>query len=131
MKKLFLLLITISSFAFSGASLGCSLVMVTVYTGGYGDVKMNIPTLNGGFSGREGNFGWEAKLGVGLTEGSDDDNDGDEWTIEIDRFIQLKGKYFFQKIFMVHLYTQMLQLNLSFGYLCKMMIAILAFILDI
>ncbi len=49
MKKLFLLLITISSFAFTGVSVGSSMMMATLDTG-YGDVKMNIPTLNGAFS---------------------------------------------------------------------------------
>jgi len=37
---------------------------------------MNIPTLNGAFSGREGSFGWEAKLGLGLSKADDTDNDG-------------------------------------------------------
>lgn len=98
MKKLFLLLITISSFAFTGVSVGSSMMMATLDTG-YGDVKMNIPTLNGAFSGKEGNFGWEAKIGLGLTTADDTDNDGDEWTLELDRFVQLKGKYFLQENF--------------------------------
>ena len=98
MKKLFLLLISISSFAFSGVSAGSSLMMATLDTG-FGDVKMNIPTLNGAFSGREGQFGWEAKLGLGLSKADDTDDDGDEWTLEIDRFVQLKGKYFLQENF--------------------------------
>ena len=98
MKKLLLLLISISSFAFTGANVGSSLMMATIDTG-YGDVKMNIPSINGSFSGREGNFGWEAKVGLGLAKADDKDEDGDEWTLELDRFIQLKGKYFFQENF--------------------------------
>lgn len=98
MKKIILLTSFFASLAFPGVNVGGSLMMATLDTG-YGDVNLNIPTLNGGFAGREGNFGWEAKLGFGLATADDTDDDGDEWSLEIENFLQLKGKYFFQENF--------------------------------
>ena len=42
----------------------------------------------------ENNLGFQAKVGFGLSDDSDKDEDGDGWDAEVKNLIQLKGMYF-------------------------------------
>ena len=62
---------------------------------GYGDLSVNIPTLNFTYENRlDNNLAYQAKIGFGLSDDSDNDDDGDSYEIEINNLIQLKGMYF-------------------------------------
>lgn len=65
---------------------------------GYGDLTVNIPTLNFTYENRlDNNLAYQAKIGFGLSDDSDNDDDGDSYEIEIKNLIQLKGMYFFSE----------------------------------
>lgn len=101
MKKILVFISSIAaSIGVSAGSLGAG-VSVNNWSdidSGYGDLTVNIPTLNFTYENRlDNNLAYQAKIGFGLSDDSDNDDDGDSYEIEIKNLIQLKGMYFFSE----------------------------------
>jgi len=94
MKKFFALILLIPSSAFAAFGGGISMANVSGETC-CGDLKWNLSTINGVYeSERSDDLAFQVKLGLGVSDDSDIDEDGDRWDLEIKNMIQLKGMYF-------------------------------------
>ena len=101
MKKILVFISSIAaSIGVSAGSLGAG-VSVNNWSdidSGYGDLTVNIPTLNFTYENRiDYNLAYQAKIGFGLSDDSDNDDDGYSYEFEIKNLIQLKGMYFFNE----------------------------------
>lgn len=97
MKKIILSLMLTTSIGISASNtaVGISMHNWGDVDSGYGDLSFSLPTLNFTYENRmENNLGFQAKVGFGLSDDSDKDEDGDGWDAEIKNLIQLKGMYF-------------------------------------
>jgi hypothetical protein len=97
MKNFLLSFLLITSIGISASTTGVGLSMHNWgdVDSGYGDISFTMPTLNFTYENRmENNLAFQAKVGFGLSEDSDKDDDGDGWDAEIKNTIQLKGMYF-------------------------------------
>lgn len=97
MKKIILSLMLTTSIGISASNtaVGISMQNWSDVDSGYGDLSFSLPTLNFTYENRmENNLGFQAKVGFGLSDDSDKDEDGDGWDAEVKNLIQLKGMYF-------------------------------------
>jgi len=98
MKKILVFIMSIAtSIGVSAGSLGVGVSMHnwSDIDSGYGDLSVNIPTLNFTYENRlDNNLAYQAKIGFGLSDDSDNDEDDDSYELEIKNLIQLKGMYF-------------------------------------
>jgi hypothetical protein len=97
MKKIILSLMLTTSIGMSASNtaVGISMHSWGDVDSGYGDLSFSLPTLNFTYENRmENNLGFQAKVGFGLSDDSDKDEDGDGWDAEVKNLIQLKGMYF-------------------------------------
>jgi hypothetical protein len=75
---------------------------------GYGDLSFTLPTLNFTYENNpQDNLRFQAKIGFGLSDDSDNDEDGDSYDVKIKNLIQIKGLYFFNdSIYAAATYTR-------------------------
>jgi hypothetical protein len=99
MKKILVFIISITaSIGVSAGSLGAGVTMHnwSDIDSGFGDLSVNIPTLNFTYENRlDNNLAYQVKIGFGLSDDSDNDDDGDSYEFKFKNLIQLKGMYFF------------------------------------
>lgn len=94
MKKIILILIMAPSLAFASWGVGGSVHSLSDVDSGYGDLEFRLTSLNGVWESRNDNLAMQIKLGMGLSDDSDKDDDGDSYDLEVNHLLQLKGMYF-------------------------------------
>jgi hypothetical protein len=108
MKKLLLMImLSIPATSFAGWGVGGTMNTIEADTG-YGDVDFQIPTIHGAYESRTDNLAYQIKLGIGLTDDSDKDDDGDAYDFEINNILQIKGMYYMsENIYAAVAYTRL------------------------
>jgi len=94
MKKYILIILMAPSLAFASWGVGGSVHSLSDVDSGYGDLEFRLTSLNGVWESRNDNLAMQIKLGMGLSDDSDKDDDGDSYDLEVNHLLQLKGMYF-------------------------------------
>jgi len=94
MKKYILIILMSPSLAFASWGVGGSVHSLSDVDSGYGDLEFRLTSLNGVWESRNDNLAMQIKLGMGLSDDSDKDDDGDSYDLEVNHLLQLKGMYF-------------------------------------
>ena len=94
MKKYILIILMSPSLAFASWGVGGSVHSLSDVDSGYGDLEFRLTSLNGVWESRNDNLAMQIKLGMGLSDDSDKDDDGDRYDLEVNHLLQLKGMYF-------------------------------------
>jgi len=94
MKNLYISLMALPLFAFANFGVGITSHDIDDEGLGYGSLSWRLATLNGVYENRNDNLAFQAKVGLGLSDDSSDDSDGDAHDLELNNYVQLKGMYF-------------------------------------